>query len=97
MKIHYFSGEAWEEPYVRERLQKDTVVFHAGSIAANPDVSDDGADALSVFVDAKVGEAELARFPNVKLIATRSTGFDHIDLSATKARGIAVANVPQYS
>jgi D-lactate dehydrogenase len=38
----------------------------------------------------------MARFPSLKLIATRSTGYDHIDLAAAKARGISVANVPFY-
>jgi D-lactate dehydrogenase len=34
--------------------------------------------------------------PNLKLIVTRSAGFDHIDLDAAKARGIVVCNVPDY-
>jgi D-lactate dehydrogenase len=34
--------------------------------------------------------------PNLTFIATRSTGFDHIDLEAAKARNIQVANVPSY-
>ena len=34
--------------------------------------------------------------PNLKLIVTRSAGYDHIDLPAARARGIAVCNVPDY-
>jgi lactate dehydrogenase-like 2-hydroxyacid dehydrogenase len=30
----------------------------------------------------------------VKIITTFSVGFDHVDLSAAKARGIAVTNTP---
>lgn len=32
--------------------------------------------------------------PSVKIIATFSVGFDHIDLAAAKSRGIAVTNTP---
>ena len=38
----------------------------------------------------------LDSLPGVKLIATRSTGFEHIDLVAAHARGITVCNVPHY-
>jgi D-lactate dehydrogenase len=34
--------------------------------------------------------------PHLKLIVTRSTGYDHIDLEAAKVRGIVVCNVPDY-
>jgi D-lactate dehydrogenase len=34
--------------------------------------------------------------PMIKVIATMSTGFDHIDLTACKARNITVSNVPSY-
>jgi D-lactate dehydrogenase len=34
--------------------------------------------------------------PKLKLIVTRSAGYDHIDLEAAKARGIVVCNVPDY-
>jgi D-lactate dehydrogenase len=36
------------------------------------------------------------RFPGLRLISTRSTGFDHIDLAAAKHRGVTVVNVPEY-
>jgi len=34
--------------------------------------------------------------PNLKLIVTRSSGYDHIDLAAARERRIAVCNVPDY-
>jgi D-lactate dehydrogenase len=34
--------------------------------------------------------------PNLKLIVTRSSGYDHIDLDAARVRGIVVCNVPDY-
>jgi D-lactate dehydrogenase len=34
--------------------------------------------------------------PRLKLIVTRSAGYDHIDLEAARARGIVVCNVPDY-
>jgi D-lactate dehydrogenase len=43
-------------------------------------------------VDKKI----LDKFENLKLIATRSTGFDHIDLKECKKRKIIVCNVPNY-
>jgi D-lactate dehydrogenase len=96
MKIQYFSGEDWEEAVVRQKLPKETIEFHGGPLADSPDLTDSEAEVLCVFIDSNIGEEELKRFPSVKLIATRSTGFDHIDLAAAKARGISVATVPFY-
>lgn len=95
MRIAYFFQEEWEEEYVRKALPGHTLAFYADGIVDNP-AGDDEAEALSVFVNSPLGEKELARFPNVKLITTRSTGFDHIDLTAAKKRGIVVCNVPFY-
>lgn len=96
MKIHYFSGEEWEEGYVKERLPNEEITFHEGSLASFPDLSDPDAEVLCIFIDSHIGEEELRRFPALSLIATRSTGFDHIDLASAKTRGVAVANVPFY-
>lgn len=37
-----------------------------------------------------------ARLPNLKLIVTRSVGYDHIDLDEAKRRGIPVCHIPDY-
>jgi len=96
MKIHYFSGEPWEEEYVKVKLPNDEIVFHTESLSELPDLTDPEAEVFCTFISSPIGEAEMGRFPALTLIATRSTGFDHIDLATATARGITVTNVPFY-
>lgn len=70
--------------FVAEPLSPDTV-----SAAAD-------ADAVSGFIHSRFSADTLAAMPRLGLIALRSTGFDHVDLSVCRERGIAVANVPTY-
>ncbi|TSC64852.1 MAG: D-lactate dehydrogenase [Parcubacteria group bacterium Gr01-1014_91] len=81
---------------MKEKLPNEEITFHNGSLAAFPELTDPEAEVLCTFIESKIGEDEMKIFPALKLIATRSTGYDHIDLAAAKARGIAVANVPFY-
>jgi len=53
-------------------------------------------DILSVFVFSKVDRRIIESLPNLRLIVTRSSGFDHIDIQAAGERGIFVSNVPGY-
>jgi len=55
-----------------------------------------GVSVLSVFVGSRVDRPLLEACPDLRLVATRSTGYDHVDLAACAARGVAVANVPTY-
>ena len=42
-----------------------------------------------------ITSAHLARLPHsVKVLATASVGYEHIDIAAANARGIAVTNTP---
>jgi len=64
----------------------------SGSIAdAGPGVA-----ALLVSPESPVSAADIARAPDLRLIATASVGTDHIAMDAARARGIAVVNVPDY-
>jgi D-lactate dehydrogenase len=44
----------------------------------------------------KVTAELLDGLPNLKLIVTRSVGYDHIDLAAAERHGVTVCNVPDY-
>ncbi|MBU0596726.1 hydroxyacid dehydrogenase [Patescibacteria group bacterium] len=57
---------------------------------------DSKAEVLGVFVDSEVDKKVLDKMPKLKLIATMSTGYDHIDLEECKKRNITVCNVPNY-
>jgi len=44
----------------------------------------------------RVGEDAIERLPALRVIGTPTVGFDHIDVEAADARGIAVVSVPDY-
>lgn len=55
------------------------------------------AEIISLFVHSEpISNQRLDFFKNLKMIATRSTGFNHIDLNYCQKRGIFVLNVPKY-
>lgn len=95
MKLIYFGQEAWEEQYVKTKLPGEKIVFKLGALQDAP-AGDADAEALSIFVNSRVDAAVLEKYPKLRLIATRSTGFDHIDLAEAKRRDIAIASVPSY-
>ena len=96
MRVAFFEVKDWEREYLQERLPADRATFEAGQLDAKhlEDIRD--AEALSVFIYSKVTAAVVDQLPALKHVATRSTGYDHIDLAACRARGIAVSNVPTY-
>jgi lactate dehydrogenase-like 2-hydroxyacid dehydrogenase len=54
------------------------------------------ADGLLVCPGNTVDAALIARLPNrVKVVATYSVGYDHIDIKAAAARGLTVTNTPE--
>jgi len=51
---------------------------------------------ISCFINSQFSKEVIEKLPNLKMIATRSTGFDHLDINTCKEKGILVANVPSY-
>ncbi len=51
---------------------------------------------ISVFVSSKVTKEIIEQLPKLKVIACRSTGYNHIDLAAAADSGVTVINVPSY-
>ncbi|MFZ5875461.1 MAG: NAD(P)-dependent oxidoreductase [Nitrospirota bacterium] len=56
----------------------------------------DDAQILSVFIYSDLDAVLLGRLPALKMIATRSTGYDHVDTEFCRRRGIVVSHVPTY-
>ncbi len=73
----------------RVRLYRDTP---AGKVVAR-------SRGMSVVVTNKclLGRGELARLPDLRMIALTATGVNNVDLAEARRRGVAVANVPGYS
>lgn len=60
------------------------------------DELDPQTEVLGVFVGSKVDKKIFDALPQLKLVVTMSTGFDHVDLAEAKKRNIPVCNVPTY-
>ena len=54
------------------------------------------AKVISSFIYSNINADILSNLPNLKYIATRSTGFDHIDVPYCTKHNILVSNVPEY-
>lgn len=96
MKIVVFEAEARERAAFDRLGAAHEVVFVAEPLKAETAVACADANVISTFIYSELGRAVLEKLGNVKLIATRSTGYDHIDLGFCRSKGIAVANVPTY-
>jgi len=96
MKITFFAVKNWEKLRLKKALPLHQLLFFKEE--ASPDNIQKAKDAeiISVFIYSQVDAAMIAQMPHLKMIATRSTGFDHIDLKAATKRGIYVCNVPSY-
>jgi D-lactate dehydrogenase len=95
-KRAFFEVSAADEQYLWQHIDRDNT-FSTGDVcdpARIPHAAQ--CEILSVFINSHLSERILSGLPNLKLIATRSTGYDHIDLGYCRARGIAVSNVPVY-
>jgi D-lactate dehydrogenase len=89
--------EAWEAERLEERLPAGVgAAFLRGTLADADDALRARATILAPFIHSFAGPAEMAAMPSLRLVSTRSTGFDHIDLAVARERGIVVCNVPTY-
>lgn len=96
MKLGFFELEKWEEEVIKKAFPNDQLVLSTKKFTAKEAEKNKDLDALSTFIYSPVDEKVLSKLPKLKLIATRSTGFDHIALETCKKKKIMVCNVPSY-
>lgn len=96
MNIAFFEVKDWERDYLTPHFPGCRLHFSAERLDEQHLPALEDFACLSVFVHSRLTAGALERLPQVKLIATRSTGFDHVDTTVCRQRGIAVTNVPSY-
>ncbi|MFA6416818.1 MAG: NAD(P)-dependent oxidoreductase [Patescibacteria group bacterium] len=98
-KVAFFELEKWEEKYISARLAKEktlTLEFRNTQVKKRDIKSLGEIDILAAFIYSSLDKDTLEKLGKLKMIATMSTGFDHIDLDFCRTKKIKVSNVPFY-
>ena len=96
MKIAFFEIQGWEKPILKKGLPKQNLTFYQEPLSLKNISLAKNSEIISPFIYSKINQTLISSLPKLKLITTRSTGFDHLDLKACQKKKIAVANVPFY-
>ena len=98
MSCHFFEATPDEQHYLSQNLPGETLRFHSEPLTRVAQVAKDAdeLEILSPFVHSRLTADILDSLPNLKLITTRSTGYDHIAVPDAKDRGLLICNVPTY-
>ena len=90
-KMCFVEIEEGAEPFFEEAF-----AGHDISFVKRLDAVPEDTEVLSVFIGERLEAPFLDAHPMIRLIATRSTGCDHIDLDACASRNVSVTNVADY-
>src|SRR5215475_5506489 len=92
----FFEMNLSDEEYLKQHFDTTDSIIRRGPFAVNELPSPDKCEELSVFIHSRLDREALRQLSALRLIATRSTGFDHIDMDYCPSKGIVVSNVPVY-
>lgn len=73
-----------------------TVNYSDATLTPETTSSATAAEVITIFVNSVVDAKIIDALPNLKLLVTRSTGYDHIDVPYAQSKGITVCNIPGY-
>lgn len=95
MKVGWFDTEEWEKEYLEKKDTDFSIDFYEEPL--NEENSDKASDydVISVFVNSDVSKEVIDEFKG-RMIACRSTGYDHVNTDYAAKNGVAVCNVPEY-
>lgn len=96
MIISFFEINDIEKQRFEEKLKGHTLKFFEDTIQNTSIKEYIDSDIISVFIHSKVNKETTNDCQNLKLVATRSTGTDHIDIEYFMSKNIAVKNVALY-
>lgn len=95
-QVAFFEAEPWEQEYLQKRLKGFKLIFFPDILDKKDLAKIKDINILSPFIYSKISADVIKSLPNLKLVATRSTGYDHVDVKSANKLGVQVANVPTY-
>jgi D-lactate dehydrogenase len=95
-RVVFFEIEEWEKEHIQNSDYKIDALYTGQKAQEATDSSLLQSSVISTFIYSELNRETLSKFPNLKFIATRSTGYDHVDLEYCKEKNIIVSNVPVY-
>lgn len=96
LKIAFLETEPWEKDYLKSRLKEFDSLFFEDKLNSQNLKKILDVKVLSPFIYSPVDQKAINSLNSLQYIATRSTGFDHINLKSCRRRNILVSNVPTY-
>jgi D-lactate dehydrogenase len=94
--IAFLELQKGDKPFFQKQLKNHELYFTEAILDENIIAQLQDTEILSVFIHSGITDEVMSRLPKLKLITTRSTGFNHIDIEAAEKRNITVAYVPTY-
>jgi D-lactate dehydrogenase len=104
LKIAFFETNRWPKKilntefkiFLKKKLKEHKLIFFEDNIEKEIVSKKKNIDAIIIFYSSKIEKKIIDNLPNLKLIATMSTGFDHIDINYCNEKNIKIYNVPKY-
>ncbi len=96
MKIGFFEIKEGQEDFLKSKLPQDELTFSPLPINIENYSQYLSLEVISTHASSEITAQVINNLPNLKLIVTRTTGVDHIDLSAATQKNIPVCNIPSY-
>lgn len=93
-RIVFFETEDWEREIIDGIFPQAELVSE--KLTHENAKQYENAQIISSFIYSDLSKRVLEQFSELECIATRSTGYDHIDMNYCKEHNITVCNVPEY-
>lgn len=97
MNISFFDVTDDEHRLFKSLIRGHRLTFFHESLTKKNIAVAVEADCIYVRSFSQITKGILSKLPNLRFIATRSTGFDNIDIDECRRRKIMVSNVPSYA
>lgn len=101
IKMLFFDYRKQEEKFFDSFNDSDfDITFYKNNLTEMTELTEEEyneTEVISVFVCSQITEKLINKFKNLRIIATRSTGYNHIDIQACLERNISVVNVEAYA